>query len=158
MIPDSVRQYQLRSYCCCYQTLTVDYPQGVKVQLRALHGTVGDQLVLIIEVVIKLRLFVSTKVKLLEDEYIATTGEIEIKEEHAWEALKRGNIGSAYRWPIVSAIRFSPQVESLGLDLRIELRKTTKEALQDMPSGDSSQVRCINSSGVDNRIACGGNY
>lgn len=67
-------------------------------------------------------------------------------------------MGSAYRWAIVPAIRFSPQVEGLGLDLRIELRKTTIEPLQDMPSRDSSQVRCINSSGIDNRIAYEGKF
>lgn len=54
----------------------------------------------------------------------------------------------------MTAIRFRPQVEGLGANLRIELGKTAKEPLQDMPSRDGSQVCCIDSSGINDRIAC----
>jgi len=57
-----------------------------------------------------------------------------IMQDHVREALEQRKMESAYRWAIVSAIRFGPQIESLGPNLRIKLGKTTKEPLQDMPS------------------------
>lgn len=41
------------------------------------------------------------------------------------------------------SITLRPQIELLGLDLRVQLRQTTKESLQDFPSGLSSKVRGV---------------